>query len=74
MTRKRKDRKEVAETLILDSRNREEDQDEDDNNDVEEEEEEETVKGFFACYLLCSQSPRFKGHTYIGFGFQFLRI
>ncbi|XP_043707464.1 structure-specific endonuclease subunit slx1-like [Telopea speciosissima] len=24
-------------------------------------------KGFFACYLLCSLSPRFKGQTYIGF-------
>ncbi|ERN05409.1 uncharacterized protein LOC18433588 [Amborella trichopoda] len=23
--------------------------------------------GFFACYLLCSLSPRHKGHTYIGF-------
>jgi len=23
--------------------------------------------GFFACYLLTSLSPRFKGHTYIGF-------
>ncbi|KAJ4828916.1 hypothetical protein Tsubulata_008089 [Turnera subulata] len=24
-------------------------------------------KGFFACYLLTSLCPRFKGHTYIGF-------
>ncbi|CAK8566056.1 unnamed protein product [Lathyrus sativus] len=24
-------------------------------------------QGFFACYLLTSLSPRFKGHTYIGF-------
>ncbi|XWS71932.1 hypothetical protein CRYUN_Cryun03dG0181000 [Craigia yunnanensis] len=24
-------------------------------------------KGFFACYLLTSLSPRYKGHTYIGF-------
>lgn len=24
-------------------------------------------KGFFACYLLTSLSPRHKGHTYIGF-------
>ncbi|XLR06353.1 hypothetical protein S83_034291 [Arachis hypogaea] len=23
--------------------------------------------GFFACYLLASLNPRFKGHTYIGF-------
>ncbi|KAK9153427.1 hypothetical protein Sjap_000907 [Stephania japonica] len=74
MTRKRKDRNEETQTLILDSRNqdrRSEDGDEDDNNSVEEEEEREgegeAVKGFFACYLLCSLSPRFKGHTYIGF-------
>ncbi|CAJ1960548.1 unnamed protein product [Sphenostylis stenocarpa] len=48
----------------------------------EEEEEEEIVQnhgnnqnekencegnGFFACYLLTSLSPRYKGHTYIGF-------
>ncbi|GAB4860214.1 hypothetical protein Ancab_011693 [Ancistrocladus abbreviatus] len=25
------------------------------------------AKGFFACYLLASLSPRHKGHTYIGF-------
>ncbi|XP_028768877.1 structure-specific endonuclease subunit slx1 isoform X1 [Neltuma alba] len=34
-------------------------------------EEQNTVsdeaKGFFACYLLVSLNPRFKGHTYIGF-------
>ncbi|KAK9128154.1 hypothetical protein Syun_016951 [Stephania yunnanensis] len=72
MIRKRKDRNEEAETLILDSRNqdrRREDDDgeeEDVNNSVEEEGE-EAAKGFFACYLLCSLSPRFKGHTYIGF-------
>ncbi|OVA12654.1 GIY-YIG nuclease superfamily [Macleaya cordata] len=36
-------------------------------NKDEEEEEEEGEKGFFACYLLCSLCPRFKGHTYIGF-------
>ncbi|KAK4274903.1 hypothetical protein QN277_018064 [Acacia crassicarpa] len=34
-------------------------------------EEQNTVsdetKGFFACYLLASLNPRFKGHTYIGF-------
>ncbi|KAH6814206.1 hypothetical protein C2S51_023224 [Perilla frutescens var. frutescens] len=27
----------------------------------------EEGKGFFACYLLTSLSPRFKGHTYIGY-------
>ncbi|MQL98876.1 hypothetical protein Taro_031596 [Colocasia esculenta] len=37
---------------------------------VREEVEEENVNeksGFFACYLLCSLCPRYKGHTYIGF-------
>ncbi|XP_020693353.1 structure-specific endonuclease subunit SLX1 [Dendrobium catenatum] len=29
--------------------------------------ETEPAKGFFACYLLCSLSPRHKGRTYIGF-------
>ncbi|XP_077216627.1 excinuclease ABC, C subunit, N-terminal [Tasmannia lanceolata] len=29
--------------------------------------EKEEGKGFFACYLLSSLSPRHKGHTYIGF-------
>lgn len=28
--------------------------------------------GFFACYLLCSLSPRHKGRTYIGWGFKIL--
>ncbi|KAL5580553.1 hypothetical protein UlMin_012995 [Ulmus minor] len=27
----------------------------------------EEIKGFYACYLLVSLSPRHKGHTYIGF-------
>lgn len=27
----------------------------------------EKGEGFFACYLLTSISPRFKGHTYIGY-------
>lgn len=27
---------------------------------------------FFACYLLCSLSPRHKGRTYIGWGFKIL--
>jgi len=36
---------------------------------VEEGEAAEKGKnGFFACYLLTSLCPRFKGHTYIGFG------
>ncbi|KAJ0978409.1 hypothetical protein J5N97_013883 [Dioscorea zingiberensis] len=29
--------------------------------------DDENAKGFFACYLLTSLSPRHKGHTYIGF-------
>ncbi|KAL5757065.1 hypothetical protein ACOSQ2_021811 [Xanthoceras sorbifolium] len=31
------------------------------------EEKDKNQKGFFACYLLTSLSPRHKGHTYIGF-------
>ncbi|KFK24520.1 hypothetical protein AALP_AAs65934U001100 [Arabis alpina] len=30
-------------------------------------EKEDDGKGFFACYILTSLSPRHKGHTYIGF-------
>lgn len=37
-----------------------------DHDSDEEADEAEVVKGFFACYLLCSLSPRHKGHTYIG--------
>lgn len=39
------------------------------NGDPEEEDKEkEITEGrFFGCYLLTSLSPRFKGHTYIGF-------
>ncbi|XP_065881930.1 structure-specific endonuclease subunit slx1 isoform X2 [Euphorbia lathyris] len=42
------------------------------NNAVEEgnQNEEDKIKegnGFYACYLLTSLCPRFKGHTYIGF-------
>ncbi|XP_044484263.1 uncharacterized protein LOC123210117 [Mangifera indica] len=39
-------------------------------NPIKEEEIEkkgEVGEGFFACYLLTSLSPRYKGHTYIGF-------
>lgn len=39
-------------------------------NPIKEEEIEkkgEEGEGFFACYLLTSLSPRYKGHTYIGF-------
>lgn len=38
-----------------------------DEIDENGDEEEEKGSGFFACYLLTSLSPRFKGHTYIGF-------
>jgi len=31
-------------------------------------------EGFFACYLLASLNPRFKGHTYIGFVLNLLKI
>ncbi|KAJ8768753.1 hypothetical protein K2173_023657 [Erythroxylum novogranatense] len=37
------------------------------NRKERDEEEEEKGKGFYACYLLTSLCPRFKGHTYIGF-------
>ncbi|KAK3024395.1 hypothetical protein RJ639_043299 [Escallonia herrerae] len=62
---KRKARSAASETLLR----KEED---DDQTVLEEEEEEEKEEGdggsgFFACYLLTSLSPRFKGHTYIGF-------
>ncbi|MCL7050997.1 hypothetical protein MKW94_001720 [Papaver nudicaule] len=65
--RKRKERTQKArsETLIPNMEER--------NEEYEaaaaaaEEEEEEEGKGFYACYLLCSLCPRFKGHTYIGF-------
>ncbi|KAL5720845.1 hypothetical protein ACHQM5_013475 [Ranunculus cassubicifolius] len=40
---------------------------EDQNDNLEAEDEESKGGGFFACYLLCSMCPRFKGHTYIGF-------
>ncbi|KAI3829945.1 hypothetical protein L1987_04077 [Smallanthus sonchifolius] len=32
-----------------------------------EDSEEDDKSGFFACYLLTSLCPRYKGHTYIGF-------
>ncbi|KAL3850543.1 hypothetical protein ACJIZ3_012425 [Penstemon smallii] len=57
---KRKGRKESEETLISSQ-----------DNPMEEKEEEEEEEGkggrFFACYLLTSLCPRFKGHTYIGY-------
>ncbi|KAI3667820.1 hypothetical protein L6452_42889 [Arctium lappa] len=57
---KRKGRRsEITETLEGD--------DEDRNGRSEEDLEDGDKSGFFACYLLTSLCPRFKGHTYIGF-------
>lgn len=39
------------------------------NNNNENEADEGEGGGFFACYLLTSLNPRFKGHTYIGLVF-----
>ncbi|XP_041991283.1 structure-specific endonuclease subunit slx1-like [Salvia splendens] len=36
-------------------------------NGEEEEEDDDKGSGFFACYLLTSLCPRFKGQTYIGY-------
>ncbi|PIN01962.1 hypothetical protein CDL12_25527 [Handroanthus impetiginosus] len=57
--RKRKGRKETEETLASTH----------EVGENGEEEEERRAEGarFFACYLLTSLSPRFKGHTYIGY-------
>ncbi|KAG8371553.1 hypothetical protein BUALT_Bualt13G0099900 [Buddleja alternifolia] len=52
---KRKGRKETEQTLIQTHEN---------GDEIDEEEE---GGKFFACYLLTSICPRFKGHTYIGF-------
>ncbi|KAG8365789.1 hypothetical protein BUALT_Bualt17G0008300 [Buddleja alternifolia] len=52
---KRKGRKETEQTLIQTHEN---------GDEIDEEEE---GGRFFACYLLTSICPRFKGHTYIGF-------
>ncbi|KAL3829032.1 hypothetical protein ACJIZ3_017834 [Penstemon smallii] len=54
---KRKGPKENQETLISKT----------ENGEREIEEDEEKGGRFFACYLLTSLCPRFKGHTYIGF-------
>ncbi|KAF8397135.1 hypothetical protein HHK36_016042 [Tetracentron sinense] len=53
--RKRKERTERSKTLMSEGST---------GHEIREEE-----KGFFACYLLCSLSPRHKGHTYIGDNF-----
>lgn len=61
---RRKGRKEAPKALIRS-------QEEDDENERETTEEEGDGGGgkarFFACYLLTSLCPRFKGQTYIGF-------
>lgn len=60
---RRRGRKEASKALIPSP-------EEDDGNERETTEEEGGGGGkgrFFACYLLTSLCPRFKGHTYIGF-------
>ncbi|KAK4412533.1 Structure-specific endonuclease subunit SLX1 [Sesamum alatum] len=54
---RKKGRKQTQKTLISTN----------ENCQIGEEAEERKGKGFFACYLLTSLSPRFKGQTYIGF-------
>ncbi|KAL0434929.1 UNVERIFIED_CONTAM: Structure-specific endonuclease subunit SLX12 [Sesamum radiatum] len=54
---RRKGRKQTQKTLISTH----------ENCHIGEEAEERKGEGFFACYLLTSLSPRFKGQTYIGF-------
>ncbi|KAL3517973.1 hypothetical protein ACH5RR_020562 [Cinchona calisaya] len=61
MGRRRKVRKETAETLISKQGENEK------TAPISVEEEEEGSGKFYAVYLLTSLSPRFKGHTYIGF-------
>ncbi|KAK9057516.1 hypothetical protein SSX86_022352 [Deinandra increscens subsp. villosa] len=60
---KRKGRQ--SETLIHSNNGGEEDDHRDHRS--EDSEEEDDKSGFFACYLLTSLCPRYKGHTYIGF-------
>ncbi|KAL2488552.1 Excinuclease ABC [Forsythia ovata] len=66
---KRKGQKEIQRTLISGEENVEDERSILDQQEGEGEEEEEDGEGskFFACYLLTSLCPRFKGHTYIGF-------
>ncbi|KAM0051135.1 putative GIY-YIG endonuclease [Helianthus debilis subsp. tardiflorus] len=60
--RKRKGRQ--SETLIHSNVEQEDDEFRDQrSNDSEDDDK----SGFFACYLLTSLCPRYKGHTYIGF-------
>ncbi|KAJ0956689.1 putative GIY-YIG endonuclease, structure-specific endonuclease subunit Slx1 [Helianthus annuus] len=60
--RKRKGRQ--SETLIHSNGEQEDDEFRDQrSNDSEDDDK----SGFFACYLLTSLCPRYKGHTYIGF-------
>ncbi|CAA2951281.1 structure-specific endonuclease subunit SLX1 [Olea europaea subsp. europaea] len=66
---KRKGRKDIEKTLISGEENVEEERSIIDQQDDGGEEEDEDKEGsrFFACYLLTSLCPRFKGHTYIGY-------
>ncbi|KVI03735.1 hypothetical protein Ccrd_017978 [Cynara cardunculus var. scolymus] len=62
---KRKGRRsEVTETLTNSNGGGGEDED---RNGRSQDSEDGEKSGFFACYLLTSLCPRFKGHTYIGF-------
>lgn len=62
---RRKGRKEAPKGLI---RSQEEDDDENERETTEEGGDGGGGKArFFACYLLTSLCPRFKGQTYIGF-------
>ncbi|CAI9776514.1 unnamed protein product [Fraxinus pennsylvanica] len=66
---KRKERKDIQKTLISGEEISEDERSIADQQDEGGEEEEEDKEGsrFFACYLLTSLCPRFKGHTYIGY-------
>lgn len=66
---KRKERKDIQKTLISGEEYGEDERSIIDQQDEGGEEEEEDKEGsrFFACYLLTSLCPRFKGHTYIGY-------
>ena len=58
---RKKGRKEASETLIGSQAENDEIE-----REIAEEEEGGGKRRFFACYLLTSLCPRFKGHTYIG--------
>lgn len=59
---RRKGRKDSSETLI-----RNQGENDENEREIADDEEGGGNAKFFACYLLTSLCPRFKGHTYIGF-------